>query len=388
MQLNSIFQTALVAVKALLIYALSSSLVLAGDIESISAEKIRPFKNRLASIVSDNQLNTAAVAIIKNGTLQQEFHFGAQNTNTKASPDTLYNIASITKTITAETTIRLVSKGLLNLDESMSEHWIDPDIKDDSNLSKLTPRTALTHTTGFMNWRFYADDNKLKFVAPPGTSFGYSGEGFNYLARYAEKKLNASFETLVQQEIFTPLGIKNAFMSVNKANFTRIARPLGKEQKFHGYYCYPGGYCRHQGDFSAAGDMVITLGDYATFLVDVMKGNGLSPELKTLAHSVQTVSYEIDCSQSPEALCPTKLGYGLGWNVTELKQDKLIGHSGSDWSTVALSYYYENSKDGLIIFLNAPNDFGITAMVDILKLIDPDSPKLHEYKARKARIKK
>ena len=356
-----------------------------GDIETVSSSRALALDKAFSSLMKMHKINTAGIAVIKKGEIHWQDYYGLQSPGVPASADTLFNVASITKTVTTETILRLVAEGKLSLDESISPYWVDPDLEDDPNHHKLTARLILTHTSGLPNWRFQTNDFKLKFVNEPGTKFGYSGEGFQYLMRYAEHKLGIPFESLVRSYVFDPIGMKDVSISVRKKNFQRIAKPLDEDGRFYGYYCYPQGYCREEGDYSAAGDMVITVADYAKFLIASMDDETLSPALKKERDTIQVTSYEIDCSQSPEILCPTRLGYGLGWNVTQLENDELIGHSGSDWSTVTLAYYYQHSRDGLIIFFNAPNKAGLAGMVDALELLDPDSPKLHEYRTRVAR---
>ena len=73
----------------------------------------------------------------------------------------------------------------------------------------------LTHTSGFMNWRFFSAEGKLAFVNSPWSKFGYSGEGFEYLASYAQSKLGIPFDGLVQETLFNPLDLQDAFITVN-----------------------------------------------------------------------------------------------------------------------------------------------------------------------------
>jgi CubicO group peptidase (beta-lactamase class C family) len=342
----------------------------------------------LESILKKHKINTAGIAIIKNGNVAWQGYFGQQSSEVPASANTLFNVASITKTVTAETVLKLVSQGKISLDESMANYWVDPDLKNDPELSKLTPRMALTHTTGFPNWRFYEIDGKLKFNNKPGTKFGYSGEGIQYLAKFVEKKLGQSFEEVVKATLFNSLKMDNAYLSVREKNFSRIAKPLDENNQFHGYYCYPGGYCRKESSYSAAGDMVITVEDYANFLIASMNGDYLNENIIKDRNAIQGIEVstdDVDCSQSKQALCPIQMGYGLGWNVNQLADETLIGHRGSDWSTVSLAYYYPSSKDGLIVFFNAPNRAGIAAMVETLELLDPKSPEVHGYMFRRAR---
>jgi len=358
------------------------------DVETITKASAVELDKAFLALLKKHKVNTAGVAVIKNGKLVWQNQYGEQSPGIPASADTLFNVGSITKTVTAETILRLVAEGKLSLDESISPFWVDQDLKDDPTHQQLTARMLLTHQSGFMNWRFFSDDYKLKFINEPGTKFGYSGEGFQYLAKYAENKLAVPFEQLVKSTIFIPLGMENVSISVQKENFSRIAKPLDENGKFYGYYCHPQGYCNKEGSSSAAANMVITVEDYAKFMIASIADKALSPELtedRNTMQGIQARQQEIDCSDTPEILCPTQLGYGLGWAISQLKNDKLIGHRGTDWSVVSLAYYYQGSGDGLIIFFNAPNKAGIAAMVDALDLLDPDSPEIHGYKMRRAR---
>lgn len=360
----------------------------ADDIEKVSDKRAIALDSAFSALIEKHGINTAGVAVIKNAKLDWQNQYGLQSPGVPASADTLFNVASITKTVTAETILRLVADGKLSLDEAISPYWVDPDLKGGSTHQQLTARILLTHTSGFLNWRYYAKNYKLKFVDPPGTTFGYSGEGFLYLAKYAENKLKIPFEELVKKNVFESIGMQNVSISIQAKNHARIARPLDKEGKFHGYYCSPQGYCTKEGSTAIAANMVISVADYAKFLISTMSGEALSPALKKDRNTMQGIQFDksaIDCSETPSILCPTRLGYGLGWAITQLENDKLIGHKGSDYAMVTLAYYYQGSGDGLIIFFNAPTQSGYAAMVDALELLDPDSPEIHGYKMRRAR---
>src|SRR6266852_3929780 len=125
---------------------------------------------------------SVAVAYIEKGKVAWTAVYGEQSPGVPATGKTLYNVASLTKPISAEVILRLASKGKLSLDEPVSTFWIDPDVKDNPWNKLLTPRLCLSHQTGFANWR---DQNGvLKFQWQPGTSTGYSGEGYDYVARF------------------------------------------------------------------------------------------------------------------------------------------------------------------------------------------------------------
>ncbi len=131
----------------------------------------------VSSLLSEWHVPSASVAQIKGGRIVQTRAYGQQSSSVSATSDTLYNVASLTKPVSAEVVLRLASKGVLSLDEPMDRYWTDPDIASDERRKLLTPRIALSHQTGFANWRSETGDI-LRFRSEPGKGFGYSGEGY------------------------------------------------------------------------------------------------------------------------------------------------------------------------------------------------------------------
>jgi CubicO group peptidase (beta-lactamase class C family) len=127
--------------------------------------------------------------------------YGQQSSSVLATPDRLYNVASLTKPISAEVVLRHVSKGVLSLNELMYKYWIDPDIARDERRKRLTPRIFLSRQTGFANWRSETR-NVLCFRNDPGSTFGYSGEGYEYLARFVGNKTGADLEEHARNLVF------------------------------------------------------------------------------------------------------------------------------------------------------------------------------------------
>ncbi len=358
------------------------------EIAVVSEDRGKSLDIAFQSLMEKHQVNTIGVSVIKAGKINWMGHYGEQAPGVPASKNTLFDVGSITKLITTQTVLRLVEAQKIDLDESMSTYWIDPDLKDDERHNELTPRMVLTHSTGLPNWRFFSDDNKLKFINPPGTAYGYSGEGFQYLAQFIENKLGMPFEELAKQYVFEPAGMKQVSLSVKKQLFPQIARALDEQGEFYGHYCRPGGWCSKEGSVSVAGGMVIGVEDLSKFLIWSMQGSGLSTQIQKQINTIeveQPIAKGFACNKMPEAICATRQGYGLGWNVTAFETGHLIGHGGSDWSLITLVYFYPDTKDGLVILLNGPSKLALDAMVDAITLLDPTSPKLHEYTFRAAR---
>ena len=147
----------------------------------------------ITALLKDNAVPSVSFALIKSGRIVQADALGEQSPGVRATTETLYNIASLTKPLTAEIIMRMVATGVFGLDDPMYPAFVDPDVAADPRNRLLTPRLALTHQTGFPNWR---GKDGLKFLRDPGTGYGYSGEGYQYVAHFAEKKTGQSFEAL------------------------------------------------------------------------------------------------------------------------------------------------------------------------------------------------
>ena len=210
------------------------------------------------------EVPSAAVAFIEHGKLAWIAVYGEQTPGVPATEKTLYNIASLTKPISAEVILRLTSQGKLSLDEPVYSYWTDWDVKDNPWSKLLTARLCLSHQTGFPNWRGQNPDKVLNFKWQPGTNTGYSGEGYNYVARYAENRVGRSFEDLAQQYVLDPISMKDTSYTPRDSWVGRQAKPV--ESNFRTRW-------------NAADLVRTTVGDYAKFVISVMHNEGVSKEI-------------------------------------------------------------------------------------------------------------
>ena len=345
-------------------------------------------EQELQNILDKHRIVTAGLGILVDGKLAWALYHGDASPGVPANAATRFNVASITKTVTAETALRLVDAGELDLDEPLGAYWVDPDIAGDPRLQSLTARTVLTHTTGFPNWRFFRSDGKLAFARAPGEAYGYSGEGFEYLARAISTKLHRPFPQVVRELVFEPAGMQHAMMEIRRDGLRDVAIPIDEEGTAHRMWCRPNGWCREEGSYSAADDMLVTVPDYARFLAMVARdesGKAGTPLARGSALVDTGDDAVVDCEDSATIDCPRAQGYGLGFQVIEYDAMRILGHGGNDWAEVALGYIQLPARDGLIVFLNAPNRRGLEAMPELVELLDPDSPFPGQYRRWLAR---
>ncbi len=347
--------------------ACSGSSRMASAQADLPPERIAALDARLSALLSQNRIATVGAGIVRAGRIAWIGVYGQQAPGVPASTQTLFNIASMTKPITAETILRLVAAGKLPLDLSMAPDWVDPDLADDPRHRNLTPRIALSHRTGFPNWRRMSPGGRLAFQAPPGVRFGYSGEGFNYVARFAEKKTGTSFEALADEYVFRPIGMNRTSYSHRDWMEGHVAVPMDSTGHWGKPDLHP------EGEWSAADDIFTTVRDYATLMISVMNGEGLDPDLaKDRMRGEVSIANQWPCLAKPAARCPTETDAALGWFRFDYGSQPLLWHGGDDWGEHGLAYFYPSTKDGYVVMINGGN--GRYAEIDAIDLLDDRSP--------------
>jgi CubicO group peptidase (beta-lactamase class C family) len=308
-------------------------------------EKSSPLENEEEFVtrkLKEHHIPYLGLGIIKKGKLEQIKSYGEHQLGKPAPYNTLINVASLTKPVVAMLTLKLVATGSWDLDAPLYPYWVDPDVANDTRSKILTTRHILTHQTGFVNWRRMHPTKKLTFDRDPGTKFGYSGEGFDYLKRALESKFKKKLEVLADSLIFRPLNMKESYFIFDKnIDQSRMAHwhdTLGNETYEAKMWSVA----------HAADDLVTTVEDYGKFMVATMEGFGLP---KPLFEDMIT----------PHARTSPTASMGLGWQITPnfRKKEPVISHEGADKGIHTIVCWLPESKDGLIIFTNGDNGWKV-----------------------------
>jgi len=313
-----------------------------------------------------NDVPSASIAYIADGKIAWTAVSGEQSAGVPATDKTLYNVASLTKPVTAELILRLASQNKLSLDEPLSPYWVDPDIKDNPWNKLLTPRLCLTHQTGFANWRRMTN-KVLTFQWEPGTRTGYSGEGYMYLAHYAQNKFNKPFDQLEQEYVLDPIGMHDTAFNQKDWFAGRIAVPYSKDGFLEPHFASP---------WSAADLLRTTPSDYARFVISVMHNDGVTPAIaaQRLVISRNWVSPEdekdVCAHEAPNTTCHLAAGMGLGWQVIEHNGVTIIEHSGSDIGDHTVAFFVPKKQIGAVIFTNGDN--GPKVIAEIIRTLYSD----------------
>lgn len=287
-------------------------------------------------LLKAHNVKSLSIAIIENGTVQQVRTFGDLMNGVPAPVDTIYNVASLAKPVTALVALKLADKGYWDLDDPVAKFFMDPDLKDDARSGELTSRHILTHTSGLPNWRYMADSGRLSFEFRPGEKWQYSGEGFEILRQAIEAKTGQGLEELAQQYVFGPIGMTNTSYLFRDADEARIATRYDAD----GISIVT----TSQTQANAAANLMTTAEDYGRLVAYLMAGADLSDELAKQL-------FEPAVSQK------TGIDFGLGWSIISDLADGgfAFQHTGSDPGVRAIAIGAPEQGRGIIILSNSDN---------------------------------
>ena len=198
-------------------------LLISGNLfaQTIEKEKIDNYLN----YIENNNAGLGSVSIFKNGKEVYNRSFGqSQLKNVKYNKDTKYQIASVTKMITAILILKLVEDDQLKLDTKLADFF--PEIP---NSNKITIKNLLEHTSGLGNFAIrdgaiwvmdkVTEKEIVDEIIKQGVSFepnekvAYSNSAYIMLRKIIEAKHKKDYNQVVIQQITKPLGLKN-FASV------------------------------------------------------------------------------------------------------------------------------------------------------------------------------
>ena len=302
----------------------------------------------MTEVLRGQRVESASVALIRGGQIVSTQAWGMAGPNRKATDATPYNLASLTKPLTAEVILRLVSAGKLSLDEPMDRYWSDPDLSRDPRRMKLTVRMALSHRTGLPNWR---DAKGLAFDHDPGTTTGYSGEGYQYAARYAEHRTGQSFETLAGRWLFAPAHMRASGYVSAQGETAPIAVPYDEAGK-----PLP---VERVTQYNAADLAHATARDYARFLIAARNDRGLTRVIAAERSRSQADLRPDICTGTKATACPPWTGFGLGWQLLGFPGGTTMLHTGKDAGAFTFAAIDRASGDGIVILTNSDNGWRV-----------------------------
>jgi len=317
-----------------------------------------------------------AVSLINDSEVTYFNSYGYADTSEKReiTEDTVFQIASISKTVTGTAVMQLYEKGLLDIDADINTYLPIAIVNPNHPDTAITTRILLSHTSSIQdNWDVYdslytiesgGGDSPIpldEFMAgyfladgqwydpienfyegAPGSLYAYSNCGYALLGYLVECVSGQPFNEYCRDNIFEPLKMENTGWFLSEIDTGKMAIPYDKNGNafpLYGFPTYPDGCLK------------TSSADYARFLMAMMN-DGEYDGARILTE--ETVA-EMLTPQYPD-LSPVQ---GLTWNLKtpeELQVDCgdhfLPGHTGGDPGVTTVAFFSPAENTGLVLFIN------------------------------------
>ena len=341
--------------------AQSKSKMLVADLEAV-----------IPKLMQESVVPGLSIALVDGGKLLCRRAFGVKDNATKALVDheTLFEAASVSKTVFAYAVMKLCEKGVLNLDTPLLKYGAKPLLEGDPRVEQITARHVLSHTSGFQDFRSRKEPLKIHFA--PGEKFLYSGEGYYYLQSvvthltgHVDPKDCAKYECdlevcgtdidpYLKRNLLQPFGMKASGYLWNDILAKHSASPHDAEGRLSAKKRpKPPDVAR----YGSCGGLHTTATEYAKFLIEIVNPkesdafrltrNSLDEMLRPQIKLPETE--KIDGADS----------WALGWAVQERKTGNVIVHSGGQAGIQSLTMASVERKSGFIVLTNSDNGWKV-----------------------------
>ncbi len=337
-------------------YLLMGALVLILFKSQAQQNAVEPFIKSVDALfkqyAEEKKLPGVAYGVMYNGRLIHSKGIGLSQITSKipASPQSVFRIASMSKSFTAMAILKLRDQGKLHLDEPASKYV--PELKNQKYLSKDSPeitiRHLLTHGAGFPEDNPWGDrqlgisdeafstmlKKGIQFSNNPGKTYEYSNMGFALLGSIIKNITGKSYQSYIQEEIWKPLGMSNTYWEYEKVPKGSLA--LGYRWINTDWVEQP---LEHDGAYGAMGGMLTTIDDFAKYVAfhlaawperdEPEKGPIKRSSVREMQFpwNINDIAAKNKYPNGKTGLVVNAYGYGLSWTKDYALRTS-IAHSG------------------------------------------------------------
>jgi len=330
---------------------------------------------RLTDRMKHYDVPGVSIAVFDNGQILWARGYGLADisANKPVTPETLFQAASISKSVTAFAALQLVQQGKLSLDEDVNRKlvsWKVPENEFTRN-EKVTLRRLLSHTAGLnvpsvggylageslpttvqiLDGQKPANNEPVRADRTPGKEFRYSGGGYVAVQLLLMDVTHKSFPELMHELVFEPLGMTRSTFEVplRKSLWPEAAKPYTSNGTL-AERGWPLGY-----PAMAPAGLWTTPSDLSRFAMEVQKAYDGHSKLLSSALAHEMVAY-----QSDEI-------YGLGVALAQRRHPLRFWHSGANGNYKCLFEAFAATGQGLVIMTNG--DGGLRLIGEIQRAV-------------------
>ena len=322
----------------------------------------------IQSIMQSNPVVGLSVAVVKNNKVIYNHSFGFKDVENELplTNESIFRIASISKSFTTTAIMQLVAKKLISLDQDVSElvgfKIRNPKFPNTVITLKmlLSHRSSINDSEGYFsldaidpaknpNWE------KSYNAYEPDKGYMYCNLNYNLGGSILEKLTGVRFDKYIQQQILDPLGLYGGY-NVNALDSNLIAKIYEFNKETKGFTLSPNAYAprteeisnytmgRSTPIFSPTGGMKISANDLAKYMImqsqlGKYEGGRIIPK---------------KLSQQMQAIISEEESYGMALeNTTQLIAGKtMIGHTGSAYGLYSILFFEPKEKIGFVVISN------------------------------------
>jgi CubicO group peptidase (beta-lactamase class C family) len=338
------------------------------------AKVVQIMDQYLRSIFPQTHIPGLAIAIVQNGKVYYINTLGVKNVTTGegVTPDTIFQIGSLSKAFTATYIAQLVDKGILHWNDKIKNEFPPGEFKLYGDLTDiLTINYALSHSSGLpaysgnTNWLLFNESYnsilyKFRNVYPdaPFPTYEYNNIIYCLPAFYAQKITGTTWDDAVKQNLLIPLGMysavtntKDFYNALNHAASYKYTS-TGKLVEWHPVYIDTVG---------PSGSMGASLNEMIHWLNFQIADTGYYDGVKIVSKKY------LDTTKTPHITMDNTTQYGYGWLISD---HGYIAHAGSTVSSESAICFYPSSGVGMVV-LNNQNPLGLALNTALqIKLMD------------------
>jgi CubicO group peptidase (beta-lactamase class C family) len=323
----------------------------------------------IAQVLADGQIPGIAIAVVRNDSVLVAKGYGVRELG-KPDPvdeNTVFDIASLTKSFTATAAAIFVDRGRLRWDDPVRRYLPDLVLPTPELTANATVRDFLSHRTGLesanMMWVLTAMDRAevlrrvryLPVVAPLRQRMLYSNVGYTVAGEAVAAAAGMPFETLLRDIVIKPLRLSSTTWTYEQAaRMPNVASPhatiAGRQQPIRREM--------QRQPIAAAAAVQSSVADLTRWM-RLHLNNGVldgtrfvSDSAMRAIHAIQIGIATTPAMRAARLVEDSVVGYGMGWQIMDYRGHPILWHTGNGDGQIAYMALLPRDRLGVVVLVN------------------------------------